>query len=35
MVLLEKKLTDVKDIFDVSFRPTEYLDSATRMYKVN
>jgi hypothetical protein len=35
MVLLEKKLTDVKDIFDVSFRPTDYLDSATRMYKVN
>jgi len=35
MVLLEKKLTDVKDIFDVSFRPTDYLDSATRMYKVD
>lgn len=35
IVLLEKKLTDVKDIFDVSFRPSEYLDSATRMYKVN
>lgn len=35
ITLLEKKLSAVKDIFDVSFRPSDYLDSATRMYKVN
>ncbi len=31
---LEKKLNELKDVFDNAFNPLDYLHSATRMYKV-
>jgi len=31
---LEKKLNDLKEVFDNAFNPLDYLHSATRMYKV-
>ena len=32
---LESKLTDLKNTFDGAFDPAEYINSATRMYKVD
>ena len=32
---LETKLKELKDLFDKTFEPSEYILSATRMYKVN
>ncbi len=32
---LETKLAELKDLFDKTFEPTEYINSATRMFKVN
>ncbi len=32
---LETKLTDLKETFDRAFEPIDYINSATRMYKVN
>ena len=34
MVMLETKLNDLKDTFDKTFDPSEYINSANRMYKV-
>ncbi|HTQ63832.1 MAG TPA: hypothetical protein VMI12_03495 [Puia sp.] len=30
----EKKLNELKDIFDNAFSPMDYINSTTRMYKV-
>ena len=35
VVSLESKLTNLKETFDRAFEPMEYINSATRMYKVN
>ena len=32
---LESKLTELKDMFDKTFDPVDYISSANRMYKVN
>jgi len=34
IAVLEKKLAELRDIFDNAFSPLEYINSATRMYKV-
>jgi hypothetical protein len=34
IAVLVKKLNELKDIFDNAFNPLEYINSATRMYKV-
>lgn len=35
VAMLETKLTDLKETFDRAFEPIDYINSATRMYKVN
>jgi hypothetical protein len=34
MSILQKKLNELKDIFENAFNPLDYINSATRMYKV-
>lgn len=34
VIMLESKLNDLKETFDRAFEPIEYINSATRMYKV-
>ncbi len=34
ITLLQKKLNELKDIFENAFNPLDYINSATRMYKV-
>jgi hypothetical protein len=34
VVILEKKLNELKNVFDNAFNPLDYLNSANRMYKV-
>jgi hypothetical protein len=32
--VLERKLSELKDIFENAFNPIDYINSTTRMYKV-
>ena len=34
MTVLQKKLNELKDIFENAFNPLDYINSTTRMYKV-